>query len=180
MTDNNRLQSSISEEVAKLLNEQIRVEALSSAKYLALASWCDDKGLENSAEFFYEQSDEERSHMLKLFRYLQDVGAKAYSPEITAINHNFTSLREIFESALEQEVTVSKAIDKIVAACRNAQDFSTENFMQWFISEQIEEEQIARRMVELFDIIGESGQGLYMIDLEVSKIRANIAKEATV
>jgi len=178
MTKSKRLQTAINDEVAALLNEQIRLEAIASAKYLAMASWCDEKGLENSAEFFYEQSDEERMHMLKLFRYLQDGGSKAISPDVDGIQHEFSSLREIFVSVLEQEIAVTHAIHKIVAACRNAGDFSTENFMQWFIAEQIEEEHIARRLIELVDIIGTEGQGLYMIDIEVSKIRDNIAKDA--
>ena len=79
-------------------------------------------------------------------------------------------LVDVVESALEQEIAVTHSINRVVDACRRAFDFGTEEFMKWFVKEQIEEEYIARRAVELFDVIGEEGVGRYMIDKAIPKI----------
>jgi ferritin len=147
-----------------LLNEQISKEAHSAAIYLAMASWCDHNGLTNSAEFFYKQSAEEREHMLKIFKFINDNGGTAYSPEVSNINHEYSSLQEIFETALDQEIEISKSIHKIVSRCRKVQDFGSENFLQWFVQEQMEEENQFRRILEMFDLMGTDGIALKFID----------------
>lgn len=170
MKDLMRQKMAVQESILAALNKQIKLEAQSSAAYLAMASWCDQHGYDHSASFFYEQSDEERIHMLKLFHFVNDMGGVAESPEIAAAQSDFSSLREVFETALESEINVTESINQIVGACRKANDFSTENFMQWFVKEQIEEEFIARRAVELFDMLGEEPTALMMIDERISKI----------
>lgn len=170
MTENKRLQRSISEEVENLLNEQIKREAFSSSAYLAMSAWCERHGFDNSGDYFLRQSDEERAHMLKIFKYIADMGGKPISPEINKIPHEFKSFKAVFEQALLQEVAVTKSINDIVDACYKAKDYATINFLQWFLEEQREEEYIARRAVELFDVIGEDGIGQYMIDEKVSKL----------
>ena len=109
--------------------------------------------------------------MLKFFKYVNDVGGKAISPEVNDIQHNFNSLRAVFEQALEQEITNTQSINRIVDMCYKSKDFTTMNFLQWFLQEQIEEEFIARRALGLFDVIGEEGVGLYMIDKKIPDIK---------
>ncbi|HEY9488747.1 MAG TPA: ferritin [Chryseosolibacter sp.] len=171
MRDLVRQKTSLSEDVEKILNDQIALEAKASAMYLAMASWCDQHGFAYSCDFFYKQSGEERDHMLKIFKYVNDVGGKAISPEVTEIPNNFNSLRAVFEQSLEQEITNTQSINRIVDQCYKAKDYTTVNFLQWFLHEQIEEEFIARRALELFDVIGEEGVGLYMIDKKISEIK---------
>jgi|SRR5687768_15820281 len=171
MKDLVRQKTSLSEEIEKVLNDQIKQEAKASSTYLAMASWCDQHGFMYSGEFFYKQSGEERQHMLKFFKYVNDVGGKAISPEVQDIQHNFNSLRAVFEQALEQEITNTQSINRIVDMCHKSKDFTTMNFLQWFLQEQIEEEFIARRALELFDVIGEEGVGLYMIDKKIPDIK---------
>ena len=178
MKDLVRLKTSLSEEIENILNEQIKIEASSSAKYLAMASWCGEKGFVNSESFFMAQAEEERGHMLKIFKYIGDLGGKPISPEVTNIPHNFESLRDVFETALEQEISVTHAIHRIVDLCRKNKDYTTDSFMQWFINEQLEEEFIARRIVELFDVIGEEGHGLYLIDQAIPKVQYEKGNEA--
>jgi ferritin len=173
MKDLVRQKTSLSEEIEKVLNDQIKQEAKASSTYLAMASWCDQHGFMYSGEFFYKQSGEERQHMLKFFKYVNDVGGKAISPEVNDIQHNFNSLRAVFEQALEQEITNTQSINRIVDMCYKSKDFTTMNFLQWFLQEQIEEEFIARRALELFDVIGEEGVGLYMIDKKIPDIKYN-------
>lgn len=171
MKDLLRLRSSLTEEVEKLLNEQITREGKSSSSYLAMASWCDRHGFDNSASFFYKQSDEEREHMLKIFKYVNDLGGNAISPEISNLQYDYDSLRSVFERTLEQEISITQSINRIVDQCHKVKDFTTVNFLQWFLQEQIEEEYIARRALELFDVIGEEGVGIYMIDKQIAHLK---------
>jgi ferritin len=170
MKDLVRMRTSLKEEIEAILNAQVKMEAESSAKYLAMAAWCDRNGFDYSAGFFYKQAEEEREHMLKIFKYISDLGGTAISPDVTGIPQDFASFREIFEQALSQEIAVSQAINRIVGLSRRLDDYATDNFMQWFVKEQIEEEYIARRAVELFDVIGEEGVGRFLIDKQIPKI----------
>ena len=167
---------SITPEVEALLNMQIVMEGKSSAAYLSMASWCDTQGFETSAEFLYKHSEEERKHMLKLFRYVNAAGGHALQPAVSDIKHSFKTLREVFETVLLHELEVTKSINDIVDKCFQIKDFATFNFLQWYVMEQREEETLARRAVEIFDIIGEEGVGLWMIDQEVGKLEAYAAK----
>lgn len=163
----------LNKEIQKVLNDQIKMEAQSSALYLAIAAWCGSKGYDNSSEFFFTQAEEERMHMLKLFKYICDLGGSAISPEVKKVKTDFKSLKEAFEKALEAEENVSSSIHTIVATARKSHDYGTENFMQWFVEEQIEEEFIMRRAVELFDLMGEDKLAIFMIDERIPKIQFN-------
>jgi ferritin len=170
MKDNLSLNRSISTETEAMLNNQIMMEAQASAHYLSMASWCDVKGYSNSAQFLYGHADEERMHMMKLFHYINDAGGHALQPEITGLKHSYDSLRQVFQLILEHEIKVTQSINEIVEHCYNVKDFATLNFMQWYVSEQREEEMLSRRALELFDIIGEEGIGLWTIDQEIGKL----------
>ncbi len=168
MKDLVRQKISINVDIMDMLNEQISKEAHSSAAYLAMASWCDHNGLDNSAKFFYDQSTEEREHMLRIFKFINDNGGTAYSPEVKNVLHDFNSLQEIFESALDQEIMITKSIHNIVHKCRKVQDLASENFLQWFVQEQVEEENKIRRILEMFDLMGTDGIALKLIDERVN------------
>ena len=167
---------SITEETEALLNKQIVMEGKSSAAYLSMASWCDTHGFDVSATFLYKHSEEERMHMLKLFKYVNAAGGHALQPEVSGLKHTFTTLKEVFEEVLMHELEVTKSINSLVDHCFQIKDFATFNFLQWYVMEQREEETLARRAVELFDLIGEEGVGLFMIDQEVGKLEAYAAK----
>jgi ferritin len=167
---------SLSKETEELLNAQIVMEGKSSAAYLSMASWCETKGYDTSAQLLYSHSEEERMHMLKLIHYVNTAGGHALQPEITGIKHKFNSLREVFEDVLNHELEVTKSINNIVDKCFQSKDFATFNFLQWYVMEQREEETLARRAVELFDLIGEEGVGLWMIDQEIGKLEAFASK----
>lgn len=169
-------QRSILRETEDLLNKQIMMEGKSSAAYLSMASWCETQGYDISAGFLYKHSEEERFHMLKLFRYVNAAGGHALQPEIKGIKQTFKSLREVFEIVLDHELEVTKSINEIVDHCFGVKDFATFNFLQWYVMEQREEETLARRAVELFNLIGEEGVGLWMIDQEIGKLEAYAQK----
>lgn len=170
MKDLVRLRTSLKEEIETSLNAQIKMEAEASAKYLSMASWCERNGYIKSAEYLYKQSDEERTHMLKIFHYIASAGGTAISPEVGTPKIEWGTFQEIFEDALQSEINVTHAINRLVTKSRNAEDYATENFLQWFVKEQVEEEANARRAIELFDVIGKEGTGLFVIDKEIGKI----------
>ncbi|MBV6647795.1 MAG: ferritin [Cyclobacteriaceae bacterium] len=170
MQEVKRRKKSLEDSTEKLLNEQIKIEATSAANYLAMASWCEQHGFANSAQYLLQQSEEERGHMLKFFTYVLEVGGSPQSPEVTNIKHNYESFMEIFETMLDQEIEVSKSINNVVDHCNSVKDHTTGSFMQWFVDEQREEEANARRALELFDVIGNDGPGRYLIDQEIAKI----------
>ena len=170
MRDLLRQRTSLKEEIEILLNNQVKMEAEASSKYLAMASWCDRNGFKHSAKYFLKQSDEERGHMLKIFNYIMTVGGTAISPEVMAVKQEFPTFKSVFEAALQSEIAVTQSINRIVTQSRKEEDYATENFLQWFVNEQIEEEDNARRAIELFDVIGEEGTGQYFIDKAIVKI----------
>lgn len=169
------LKRSLLQDTETLLNDQIAMEGKSSAYYLSMASWCHMMGYMNAAKYLYTHSDEERMHMMKIFQYVNEAGGHSNQPEITGIRHHFNSLREVFELILEHEIKVTKSINNIVDHAFNAKDFATFSFMQWYVTEQREEETMSRRALELFDIIGEEGIGLWTIDQELGKLHAQAA-----
>jgi ferritin len=170
MKDLMRIKCLISSEIETLLNQQIKKEAQSSATYLSMASWCDRNGYDGSAEYFFKQSDEERKHQVKFYKYVLDMGGTAISPEISDIRGEYHSFREVFEDALDQEINVTQSIKHIAARCHKEQDFVTMEFLNWFLKEQREEEYKARRALELFEVIGEEGTGRWQIDKHVGQI----------
>lgn len=171
MKDLMRIKSLLSTEIEALLNQQVKKEAHSSAIYLSMASWCDRNGFDGSADFFFKQSDEEREHQLKLYKYILDMGGTALSPEISNIKIEYSSFREVFEDALDQEIAITQSFKNIVARCHKEQDYVTLEFLNWFLKEQREEEYVARRALELFEVIGEQGTGHWDIDKNIGNIK---------
>ncbi len=169
---------SLTDKTEQLLNEQVAKEGATSAYYLSMASWCDKTGYANAASFLYRHSEEERQHMLKIFHYINEAGGHALHPEIANIQYHFKSLREVFELVLKSEISVTQSINKLVDHCFSIKDFTTFQFLQWYVTEQREEETIARRALELFDIIGEDGIGLWTIDQELGKLESFVQNSA--
>jgi ferritin len=167
----NKQTASLKQGSEELLNQQIGMEGSSSALYLSMASWCDYMGYKYAADYLYAQSEEERGHMLKIIRYLNDAGGRAYQPDIRDIQREFVSFRSIFEMALQQEIKTTQSIHRIVQHCWNQQDVATFNFMQWYVQEQIEEEATARRVLDIFDVTGEEGVGRYLIDQAIGALK---------
>ncbi|NVJ88058.1 MAG: ferritin [Flavobacteriaceae bacterium] len=162
-----RRQMTIHPEVMDVLNEQIALEMHASASYLAMASWCDQRELLNSKAFFYKQSEEEREHGMRIFNFINDAGGAAISPAIPEVNNDFESLREIYEKSLDQEIQVTQSIYKCFSKARSVNDYASEVFLQWFVNEQVEEEDTVRSILDVFDLM--EGMPLKMIDERLPK-----------
>ena len=158
----------LSKNIEQLLQDQVKKEASSSQTYLAMACWADTKGFEGAASFLYAHSDEERQHMLKLIKFLNERGCQATVPALEAPKKDFSSLMEVFKSILEHEIVVTASINSIITACLQENDHLTNNFMQWYISEQMEEEQLAQSIIGKLEMIGSDTASLYLFDKELA------------
>lgn len=165
----------LSEKLEKALNEQVRIEAESSQVYLSMASWAEGKGLEGIARFMYKQSDEERLHMLKLVKYINERGGHAYVSALKAPKTDFVSFQKMFHELLEHEIFVSDSINELVHVTLQEKDYATHNFLQWYVAEQIEEEALARNILDKINLIGNDKGGLYLFDRDIQQITANSA-----
>ncbi len=104
----------ISKNIEKALNKQIAMEAEASFRYLSMATWFEQNGMAGGAEFFYEQSDEERMHMIKLVKYVNEMDGQASIPAISKIGNDYKSVKEIFQLTLQNEKEVTQNINKLV------------------------------------------------------------------
>jgi ferritin len=135
--------------------------------------------MEGAAKFFYLQSNEERAHMLRLFRYINDSGGQALTPELSKPKTDFKDILEAVECFLQGELRVSEGINKLVYIATQEKDYTTLNFLQWYVAEQHEEETTARNIKDKINLIGLEANGLYLIDKEIGQLaRMALAKPA--
>jgi len=160
----------LSEKMQTALNLQIRIEAESSQIYLAMASWAELNGLEGVSQFMYDQSDEERTHMLKFFKYINERGGHAKVSELNGPDLEFGSIKEMFETLFKHEVFVSQSINELVHISLEEKDYATHNFLQWYVAEQIEEEAQARTILDKIKLIGDDKGGLYLFDNDIKQL----------
>lgn len=168
----------LSKKIEKALNEQITLEAESSQVYLAMACWAETKGLEGVAEFMYAHSDEERMHMLKLVKYVNERGGHAKVAALKAPPVSFGSFKEMFQTLFDHEVLVSNAINELVHISLQEKDYATHNFLQWYVAEQIEEEALARTILDKINLIGNDKGGLYLFDNDVKRLTVTSSVDA--
>ncbi len=168
----------ISEKMQATLNRQIELEGYASFLYLAMASWCDSEGLEGCAKFMHRQSAEERDHMLRIFYYISEVDGHAKVPAIDQPPLTFDSIQSLFEQVYAHEQKVTASIHKIVDLANQENDYTTLNFLQWYIEEQREEEALMRTILDRIKLIGGGPMSLYYIDQEIEKINAIEEKAA--
>lgn len=164
----------MSSEMEKMLNDQVGMEAEASFLYLSMSSWCDYKGMTGCAQFFQRQAEEEHMHMMKLVQYLQEMDARAIIPGINQPSKDFEDPKSLFEQVLQHEKKVTSAINDLVEFASKSKDHSTYNFLQWYVEEQREEENLMRTILDKINLIGDSPQKLYYIDKELEIINNSI------
>jgi ferritin len=160
----------ISKAIEKALQLQIALEGYSSAYYLSMASWMDTEGFEGTAAFLYGQSDEERMHMLKILHFINDNDGHAIVPSIEAPPKKFKDFHSCFKLILEQEQAVTASIHELVNQSLKEKDHAANNFLQWYVNEQMEEEKQVKTILNKLKIIGNDGSGLYLLDNELGKM----------
>jgi ferritin len=154
----------LSPKMIKALNDQVTLEASASNSYLAMASWCEVTGYQGAANYFYVQSDEERTHMLKIVHYLNSLGTITTIPATRATISSYKSLEVLINTALKNEQSVTKAIHNMVEIAQKEKDHSTYVFLEWFVNEQVQEETKFETILQKFDLLGRDKLGINEID----------------
>jgi len=169
-----KMNSLLSKEVVNSINEQIWLENNASFYYLFLSTQFNENGYNGISKFFLEQSNEEREHMLKLMNYLLEQDAQPIIP-----NYNFMedleeefNILTHFQNSLYNERKVTKSINTIISKCKEVNDIQTETFMQWFVTEQMEEENKFKEIIDDLKIIGDNGGGLFELNKQLGRLPA--------
>lgn len=166
----------LNKKVEEALVSQIEKEAYSSNLYLSMAVWAETNGFEGTSKWFYAQADEERMHMLKFIKYVNERGGKSVIPSIEQPPSEFEGMKEVFEKTLEHEKYISSLINDIIGVCVDEKDFTTQTWMQWFVNEQIEEEASVASINDKLKILGD--HSLYMFDRDIMGMRGSLPASA--
>lgn len=162
----------LSPKLTDCLNRQIGLEQYSSNLYMQMSAWCENQGLIGCAGFLRQHAEEENGHMQRLFQYVIDTGGMAQIGAIEAPRSEFKDIKDVFEMTFAHEQAITKAINDLVSTAFAESDFSTFNFLQWYVSEQHEEEGLFKQILDRIRIIGTDGTGLFMIDQEIGKLKS--------
>lgn len=152
--------------IAALLNEQINKEFYSAYLYLDMANYYDAQDLDGYANYYMVQAQEERDHALLFMKYMQNNGLKVTLEAIGQPNKTFSSILDPLVFAAEHERYVTSLINNIYHEAHQAKDYRTMKFLDWFVDEQMEEEDSADAMVNRYHLFGQDPKGLYLLDQE--------------
>ncbi len=157
----------LKEQVAKLLNEQVNKEFFSSYLYLDFSTYFADRGLDGFANWYMIQAQEEKDHALMFYNYLLEHGEKVKLLPIEGPSGKYKDDISVLKAALAHEKQVTEWIHKIYEAAEKEKDFSTMQFLHWFIEEQREEEANASDLVTKMEMFGSQPQSLYMLNSDL-------------
>jgi ferritin len=153
--------------VQDAINEQIKHEFFSAHLYLSMAAYCDAINLPGAAHWMRLQSQEERAHAMKFFDFVRDRSGRVLLRAIEQPPVEFQSPLDVFQQALEHEREVSALINKLYEIALKEADYPTQAFLQWFITEQVEEEKNAEQIIQQLKMVGDSSATLLMLDREL-------------
>ena len=165
----------LNKKVEKVLNDQVQKEEFSSRLYLAMAVWCEVNGFPGASAFLYAHAEEEHMHQMKMIRYINERGGKAVLRALDAPSSEFTSLEDIFVKVLAHEEYISASINELYGFAVGEKDYSTGNFLQWYITEQMEEESLMRTILDKIKLVGGDKAGMFHIDKELEGMSQNNA-----
>lgn len=151
-------------EIHTALNSQLNQEQSASLEYLAMAAWFEEHNFRGFAGFMRRQSDEERTHAMKFFDHIVDRGAIVKLDAITSPRQSFDSPVDVFRAALEREQANSRSINECYRIATEANDYATQTFLHWFITEQVEEEQWGEEAVGLLETARDDPSAILMLD----------------
>jgi len=164
----------ISEETIKLLNVHLNEEHYSANLYFNMSGWCSKQGLSGCASFLNNHSAEEHTHLEKLNDFIKKVSGQPIMGEMKAPEHTFKDVKEVFEKVVKHEQYITDCIKKLVSKAMDDKDYITLKFLEWFVQEQLEEEELFNNVMDKIKILGDlTGRNLYTFD----KYMANLDKE---
>ena len=156
----------MNEKIAALLNDQINKEFYSAYLYLDIANYYDEQDLDGYANYYMIQAKEERDHALLFLKYMQNNDIKVTLKAIDKPDKSFSDLLGPLEAAAEHERYVTSLINDIYHEAHEARDYRTMKFLDWFVDEQMEEEDSANSMISRYKLFGSDPKGLYLLDQE--------------
>jgi ferritin len=159
----------LNESLEEALNEQINAELYSEYLYLSMAAYYADEGLPGFASWMRAQADEERAHAMRIYDFVIERDGRVTLETIDSPPTEWSGPADAFEAAYEHEVEISGMIDDLVALAREENDNATENMLQWFVAEQVEEEATAQDVLDKLTHVGDDGPGLLMVDQELAQ-----------
>jgi ferritin len=165
----------INKNVETTLNGQAQKEEFSARLYLAMAIWCEVNGYPGAAIFLYNHTNEERMHQMKIIHYINERGGKAALYKLEAPKAEFNTLEDIFTQVLAHEEFVTKSINELYGQTVKEKDYTTGNFLQWYITEQVEEESTMRTILDKIKLVGKDKAGMFHIDKELEAMAQNNA-----
>lgn len=157
----------ISEKMQKALNDQINAELFSSYLYLSMSAYFEAENWTGLSNWMKKQSSEEYEHAMKIFHYLSEVNGRVTLESIEKPKSGWNSCLNAFEEALQHEIYITKRINDLVKLAQSENDYATNNFLQWFVNEQVEEVSSVEQIVNKFKIVGDNKIALYMLDKEL-------------
>ncbi len=155
--------------VYELMNDQIKHEFYSAYMYLSMSAFCETENLPGFASWLKVQAAEEQEHALKFYEHLLDRGQKVNLKAIEQPPVKFASVKEVFEQVYAHEQKVTALINNIYMAALEAKDAASQIFLQWFITEQVEEEKNSSAILDMVTKLGSSVGGLYQLDHQLGK-----------
>jgi len=169
----------ISERLGAEMNKQIGEEFRAAAHYLAMAAYLDSENWNGFAGFMKTQTEEEREHGMKFYAFLNEVGYRVTLGGIEEPKNDYSSIKEVFETALEHEKLVTSKIRKMVAIAEEENDYCARNILQWFVDEQVEEENSMEEILIQLERIGDNQTAFLMMDSKLGNKRSEGAETET-
>ncbi len=159
----------LSKRIKEALNKQINAELWSAYLYLSMSAYFENQNLPGFANWMRVQYQEEMTHALKIFDYVNERGGKVLLKPIAAVKTEWKNATEVFEETLKHERVVTGLINNLVDISLKVKDHSTNNMLQWFVAEQVEEEASADNILQQIKMFGGKGDGLFMLDRELNQ-----------
>jgi ferritin len=157
--------------VEEAMNEQIKNEIFSAYQYLSMAAYCESENLPGFAQWMRAQSQEETVHAMKFYDFILDRNGRVVLRGIDGPVVEFGSPLEVFEQALEHEKKVTAMIHDLYGLAVRENDYASQTFLQWFVTEQVEEEKNAGHVVETLKMVGDKSEALFLLDRELGQRR---------
>lgn len=169
----------ISKKMSERINEQINREMFSAYLYMAMSARMTEAGYRGIGKWLMIQFHEEMFHAMKFYGYLQDQGSAVDLKAIAVPAFKETGIKELFQHVLEHERGVTKSIHEIMALAIEEKDYATQVLDQWYVNEQVEEEKNDLEILQAIDLVGNSSQGLYLLNVELGKRDLGVPSDFT-
>ena len=158
----------INKKVEDVVNKQVNAEFYSAYLYLGMSARCTEMNLKGIANWLYVQAQEEMTHAIKFYRFILERGGHSVLPSIEKVRDDWKTPLEMFEAAYAHEQKVTAMINNIMDIALAERDHATASMLNWFVDEQVEEEANSSEIADKLKLIGESKEGLFMLDKELS------------